>query len=218
MTTTRRTFMRQVGVTLTGLLVSGCMPGPAPEVVEKVTCYQVVEELAVTVTPASEASERWQALRACWLELADPRLATVDSTPYAEALRGRHRDALAALVAAQALEQDVAGHIGVAFEEAMSHIQRKLATCYVELEIGEANPYPPREEVVTQAAALAEMAERSAIAPETVAAARTTLARDMAWLDQFRAGGNPDEVTALEATPAEIEAARVLAALLSETQ
>ena len=112
----------------------------------------------------------------------------------------------------------MAGYITVAFEEAVKHTQAKQATCYAPLPQDAANPYPPREEVVTQAAALAEMAERSVIAPETVAAARAALARDMAWLDQFRAGGDPGEVTALEATPAEIEATRVLVALLAETQ
>jgi hypothetical protein len=70
--------------------------------------------------------------------------------------------------------------------------------------------------VVTQAAALAEMAGRSGIAPETVAVARAAPARDMAWLDQFRPGGSPGEVTTLEVTSAEVKAARAPVELLLE--
>jgi hypothetical protein len=232
MNTTRRTFMRQVGVTVAGLLVSGCVPAPSsttPPIVTKivsrevtvVSCYipiEVEEEAPASSESKADAAERWNALHACWLDLADSRLNTADSTGFGKALLGRHRDALAELVAAGTLEPDVAGHIGVAFEEAVTHVQRKQATCYEPMPQDAANPYPPREEVITQAAALVEMAVRSGIAPETVATAQATLARDMAWLDQFRTGGNPAEVTAMEATPAEIEAARVLVALLLETR
>ena len=115
MTASRRIFMRQVGVTLTGLLVSGCVSGPAPEVVEKITCYvvpmkqeakgvvtQMVEkqvEKVVTATPPSEVSEEWQALRACWLDWPTSAW-TPRTAPGRKTLLARHRDALAALVAA----------------------------------------------------------------------------------------------------------------------
>jgi hypothetical protein len=224
MTTTRRTFMRQVGVTLAGLLVSGCVPAsqpgfrPSPSPAAYPTCYAPAAEGSLLRNRHRSTPGHWSALRACWLDLADRRLDAADSKGFGRALLGRHRDALAALAAAGALEPDVAGHIGVAFEEAMTHVQRKQATCCEPTPQGAANPYPPREEVVTRAAALAEMAGRSGIAAETVAIIQAALARDMAWLEQFRAGEHPGEVASLEATPAEIEAARVLVALLLETQ
>ena len=67
---------------------------------------------------------------------------------------------------------------------------------------------------MTQAGALAEMARRSNIDPDTVTRARDAMARDMAWLAQFQAGQAPGELSSIEATPAQIEAARILVELL----
>jgi hypothetical protein len=157
-------------------------------------------------------------VRTCWLELCDSGERAYCEPGFTADLRRRYAGSLSALVARRWVDAAVAGHIGVAFGEAVTHVQRKQTSCYEPIPQGAANPYPPREEVVTQAAALAEMADRSGIAPETVATAQAALARDMAWLDQFRAGGNPGEMAAVDATPVEIEAARVLVALLLKTE
>ncbi|HSD82495.1 MAG TPA: hypothetical protein VLG46_01475, partial [Anaerolineae bacterium] len=63
---------------------------------------------------------------------------------------------------------------------------------------------------------LTEMAQRSDIDPATVERARAALARDMAWLAQFRAGENPKDLESIQATPTEIKAARILVDLLSD--
>jgi len=221
MNPTRREFMRQVGVTLAGLLLSGCdlasqLTAPqAPTPYQYQTCY-IPPMPTDTTPPASESEERWRSLRACWLDLRDTRLQSPGDPTFSKDLRRRHADALKALVASQELRADVADEIGIAFEEAVNHVVRKMATCYVPIESREANPYPPREELITQAAALTEMAGHSDIDPATVARARKALARDMAWLAQFQAGQAPGELSSIEATPAQIEAARVLVELLLE--
>jgi len=220
---TRREFMRQVGVTLAGLLLSGCdltshliaPQAPTPDLYP--TCYQPPAAAPMptnTPTPAPADAERWRALRACWLDLQDSRLQSPEETEFPKDLRRRHADALKALVAGQELQADVADAISIAFEEAITHVERKMVTCYTPLQPGEANPYPSREELITQAAVLTEMAGRSDIDPDTVARARAVLARDMAWLSQFQTGMQPGELDTIETTPAEIEAARILVELL----
>jgi hypothetical protein len=161
-----------------------------------------------------DASEKWHALRACWLDLRDPRLPAPDGAALSRDLLRRHSEALDELQAVGQLDSDVAAAMGVAFLEAVVHVQRKMATCYEPLPPGQPNPYVSRDDLTTQAAALTEMAERSAIDPLTVTRARATLERDIAWLAQFQAGKQPGKLDEIRAMPAEVEAARLLVELL----
>jgi hypothetical protein len=142
--------------------------------------------------------------------LADPRLQSFEDTEFSLSLRQRHTDALKALVDSKELEAAIAAEIGVAFEQAVAHIQRQMATCYIALP----PEYTPRADLMTQAAALTEMAQRSSIDSNTVARAWAALERDMAWLSQFQAGQKPGELNVIQVTPTEAEAARILVALL----
>ena len=218
MTPTRRSFMRQVGVSLAALLASGCVPSivkPTP------TCY--APQLQLIPTPA-EQSGPWGDLRACWLALGDPRFlakqiddwvaAERAANAFAATLRERHQIALDALVADGALSATVAVEIGTAFQEATDHLSGRFVSCYAPQQPGEISPRPTREELTLQAAALTEMAQRSDIDPGTVAKAQATLERDMAWLAQFRATRQPDDISTITASPAEIEAADILVELL----
>ena len=195
----RRDFIRYVGVMLASLVARGCRP----------TCYAP----AVTPPPNPSApppNPEWAALRECWLELGNPSLQSPADDDYSRKLRRRHAAALEALVAAGELDAAVAEDITVAFEEAMAHIKRQLATCYIALP----PEFVPREDLMHQAALLEEMAAKGAIDPSTVALAQAALERDVAWLAQFHAGQRPGELGELEVDPTSAEAARILVDLL----
>ena len=126
----------------------------------------------------------------------------------------RHADALAALVASQDLRSEVADEIGVAFQEAVEHdVSMRNHTCD-----RSSNPldFFPRHDLSKQAVALAEMIQSSDIDPSTVERARAAIGRDLAWYAQVRAGKDPWELDLgrVEATPAEVEAARIIVELL----
>ena len=214
MRTTRREFMGKIGVALASLLVARCRPAPTP------TCY-VAMPLTPTPTiplptcyeapaPTPEPSAQWQPLRSCWFDLDDPRLQSFEDNEFITDLRQRHADALDALVAAGELDPAVADEIAVAFEQAIAHVQRQMATCYIALP----PEYMPRQDLVQQAAALEEMAARSDVDPNTVAQAQAALERDLAWLAQFQAGQTPDPLFSIEVPPESAEAARILVNLL----
>jgi hypothetical protein len=156
--------------------------------------------------------DRWQELRECWLGLQDSRLRSFGESAFPAELRRRHADAVEALTAGKALDPKVAHAIIVAFEEAVFHIRRQMATCYIALP----PEFVPRQDLTDQAAALAEMAERSAIDPATVGRARAALAHDVALLARFAAGQQPGMTENVIATPEDAEAARVLVNVLVE--
>jgi hypothetical protein len=166
------------------------------------------------ITPAADASEKWEALRACWLDLKDPSMASSEGAAFSGDLLRRHDDALRGLQAGGQLDADVAAAMAIAFEEAVTHVQRKMATCYEPVPSDQPDPYASREELTTQAAALAEMAERSAIDRDTIARAQAALERDLAWLARFQAGPASGDLGVVKPSPAESEAARVLVQLL----
>jgi hypothetical protein len=158
----------------------------------------------------STRREFMRQLRACWLDLTNPKLKVPQDRAFVKDLSQRHADALKALVDGKELDVAVAAEIGVAFEQAVAHTRRQLATCYEAI----SSEFAPREDLMTQAAALTEMAQRSSIDPSTVARARAALERDMAWLSQFQAGQKPGELSYIQVTPTEAEAARILVELL----
>jgi hypothetical protein len=108
------------------------------------------------------------------------------------------------------LDEAVADEIDAAFEEAIAHIQRQQATCYM----SESPELTPRDDLMQQAELLEEMAAEGDIDPEPVAQAQAALERDVAWLAQFHAGEMPGELEEIEITPEAAEAARILVALL----
>jgi hypothetical protein len=159
-----------------------------------------------------DTAAHWHALRGCWLDLQNPEIKSYEDTDFSAELRRRHSKAIEVLIACEAIEARVAHAIVVAFEQAIFHVRRQMATCYLMLPL----EFIPRENLVAQAAALTEMIGRSDIEPQTVARARAALERDMTWLAQFEAGKQPGNLDQIQTTPAEVEAARVLVDLLLE--
>ena len=204
MRTTRREFIRRVGIAMGSLMAMRC-----------VSCYAPIEPTGPFPPPSPQPTEpsvdpNWNTLRECWLDLDSSELRSYDDTDFSIELRQRHDDALAALVENGELDSAVAGEIDAAFEEAIAHIQRQQATCYIMLP----PVFAPREDLVQQTSILEELAEESDIEPETVAQAQAALERDIAWLSQFHAGEDPGELDGIEVTPEAAEAAKILVDLL----
>jgi hypothetical protein len=162
------------------------------------------------IEPTPTTSQHWTDLRRCWLDLDDPKLRSFEDTDFSHDLRQRHADALAALVTNGELDEAVADEIAVAFEEAIAHVQRQQATCYIALP----PEFTPRDDLMRQAVVLEEMAAAGDIDPGTVAQVQAALERDMAWLAQFHTGEMPGKLEEIEITPEAAEAARVLVQLL----
>lgn len=228
---TRREFLRQVGVFFATVVAGGVTvsctseatpptptcyapvaPTPVPTSGPTMTCYEPTMPPPTPTILASDA--RWNALRVSWLELNNPQLQSYEDTDFSRRLRQQHADALTALTESGQIDAAVAADIQVAFEQAIAHIQRQQATCYIALP----PEYAPRQDVMTQTAALTEMAQRSEIEPATVERAQAALARDMAWLAQFQAKQQPSDLADIQATPTEIKAARILVDLLAAAE
>lgn len=75
------------------------------------------------------SKEAWRKLRACWLDLRQPRFQSPPQTRERALLRDRHDRALSALAAAGRLESGAAQALRAAFEEALSHIGMHGALC-----------------------------------------------------------------------------------------
>jgi hypothetical protein len=137
-------------------------------------------------------------------------LQSYEDTDFSIDLRDRHADALHALVSNGELSADVSKEINAAFEQAVAHIQRQMATCYIALP----PEFAPREDLVQRITMLEEMAEESDVEAEAVREMREALERDLAWLAEIHAGGVPGEWEGIEADEVSIEAARILIELL----
>ena len=151
------------------------------------------------------------ALRECWADLKNPELRTYDDTAFAKALRERHAAALQGLVERGELEAAVADEIHAAFAQAIAHVQRQMALCYIMMPVESV----PRSDLMRQVAVLEEMAAKSEIDPATVAQARAALERDIAWLAEFQAGGMAGALGQVPVGATSVSAARVLAEVLS---
>jgi len=200
---TRRDFIRYVGLFLASVLTRGC--GETPPAV---MCY--IRETLPPRSPTPIPHKHWAALRDCWYSLDDPRLQSFEDNEFIVALRQRHQEALQKLVDFGDLEPAVAEEIAVAFEQAIAHIQRNMATCYIALP----SEYYPRADLLSQEALLEEMAAQSDIDPATVEQAQAALARDIEWLTQFEAGQVPGALEEIEPDANAIAAARILVELL----
>jgi len=148
----------------------------------------------------------WAALRECWRDLKNPVLRSFEDTDFSRNLRVRHEDALAALVSGGELDAAVADELNTAFGQAVAHVQRQMATCYIMIPM----EYFPRDDLMQQAAALEEMAAKSDINPATVAQAQAARQRDMAWLAQFHAGQKPGNLEQVPVGSTSAQAARAL--------
>jgi hypothetical protein len=144
------------------------------------------------------------------MELDNPELQTYEDTEFTIELRERHAEALTGLLADGELSVDVAEEMKAAFEEAVAHIQRQMASCYIALPA----EFGPRDDLVQRIGALEAIAEEGEIEADTVRQMRAALERDIAWLSEFHAGGAPGEWEDVEADEASIEAARILVELL----
>jgi hypothetical protein len=222
MGTTRREFMRDVGISIAALLAmrcTSCQP----------TCYTPVPP-----TPSGRGSE-WDRLRQPWLDLdllardaqdSERGQATLDR------LKAEHRAALDALVSAGQIEPAVADEMQIAFEGAAWHIWRANApmTCYVP-SIGPEYWVQGASNLARQADVLTEMASAADLDPNTVAEAQAAIEQDIAYLSLpeeeqqaiiervMAEAGTGGEYPALweldlEVSPESAEAARLLVDLL----
>lgn len=210
MGSTRGHLIRSLGMILAGMVSSRCTsicnePGrEAP----RFTCYRSAPHKSC---PAPSSQPLWGKLRVCWLDLSGPRLRSFEDTGYSQELCRRHAEALEALVAAGEVAAAVAEPLSAAFEEAVAHIERQQATCYIALP----SEFIPRQDLMQQAALLEQMAAQAHVDPETVVQAQQALQRDMAWLARFHMGESPPPQGS-EVDPASAEAARILVLLLVE--
>lgn len=220
MENTRREFMRNVGVVLASLFVSGCQP----------TCYE-----PMPLTPPASTGQEWDRLREQWLgldQLARDAKDDKKGQQTLERLLADHRAALEQLAETGELDAAVAQDIQAAFEGAANHVWRANApiTCY------EPSIYPQyriqsADDLARQAQALAEMAQSGALDEGAVAQAQAAIERDVAFLamstDQeqalldavIKAAGDTHNFPALaelelDISPESIEAARILVNLL----
>jgi hypothetical protein len=159
---TRREFIRQIGILLSSLAVTHC-------------------------TPLSRQDDSAHArLRTCWLGLKEVEI-TFHSDyrggqEASDRLRTDHRAALDKLVEAGELDVSSAEHVQLIFDEAVYHIERSMGTCYESIPMPDYLP-AARGQVMQQTELLAEMAAESDLDPQTVAQAQATLERDIAFLN-----------------------------------
>lgn len=217
MTPDRRTFIQHLGIAMAALAMARCrLGGSSP-----------------SGTRSGSPRDR---LRACWTSfdwLSEQTQRNLDGEYGEESMQrllDDHRAALDELVAAGELDAAVAGEVQTAFGEATYHIWRSLGpmTCYEPLEFD--YEVDSRVQLLSQAAALQEMAEGSTVDPETAARARAVIERDIAFLrltrgeervlfEQIEYGdeGYPSLAELdLQIPPETAEAARFLVELLLE--
>jgi hypothetical protein len=239
----RRSFIRRFGITLGSLIASGSLPGcgKKKERGSSKTEGQVKEQDKPSATPTAEGQvtkqdqpsptprrPAWEELRQCWLKLDT----LDDDITKARGLGGRfpteeavnqkariavHRAWLQHLVAEGELKEPVARHMQAAFEEAVYHVVRSMATCYLIF------PFDGqvRNDLLTQADVLRKIS--GDVEPATVAKAQAAIAQDVAFFEIFKAG--PKDHRSLEShyrtgtlkvSPEALEAAHLLTQLFLE--
>jgi hypothetical protein len=213
MRSTRRDFIKSVGIAIASLVMVRCIP-----------------------FGSKDDSPRAR-LRNCWLRLdwlAQQTQKDFERGDQAlDGLVADHRAVLNDLVTAGELDAAVADQMQVAFTEAAFHVWRSNApiTCYEAVMVD----YTPASsgQLAQQAGLLAEMAESGDLDPATVAQAQAAIERDITFLklsseetqalyDELReAAGDTNDFPSfdeldLEISPETAEAARFLVELLSE--
>jgi hypothetical protein len=205
MRSTRRDFIRSVGIAVASLVMAGCIPSGGKD-----------------DSPQGR-------LRNCWLRLDWLAQKTRETPPerYEQGEQARdklvaeHRAALDDWVAAGELDAAVADQMQVAFAEAAFHAWRNNApmTCYEALPI----EYGARDDLIQQAELLREAA--SDLDPAVVEEVQAAIARDIALFEAATGPGagfeliQQFEAGEIEASPEAVEAARILVdLLLGETE
>jgi hypothetical protein len=202
MSLSRRQFIKSVGVTLASLIVARTASACAPE--------------SPSGEPQQQKHPSWDQLRQCWLALSTWDISSALNWSWDET-RARldeqktaHQAALDALVEAGEMDTAVAEQIQLAFVEAVFHIERSMATCYVAI--------PFEYHVLLQQVA-------DDLDPGVLERAQAAIARDMAYLEAVKAGAAGHELAEqfktdeLEASPEAVEAAHILVdLLLGETE
>jgi hypothetical protein len=215
MQTTRRDFMKTLGISFASLALARCIPSK------------------------SSSSSPIARIRDCWLRLEKVAEETQKDFEQAEQMNqdllGDHRSALDDLVAAGEISAAAAEQVQIAFQEATYHIWRSNApiTCYEPVLVD----YTPTssEQLTQQVTLLTELAEHGDIDEKTIAQAQTALERDIAFLSlsneetqslydkliaaagdtyNFPSFDNLD----MEITPEAMEAARFLVELLLDSR
>jgi len=243
-TTTRREFMRDVGIMLLSLMASRCQataptagPSPTstntPTVTPTITCYLPTTTPPSRPTPSptpicdlpkniGQGSD-WQQLRNLWYSL--DHLAHIKcSEDVLDQLTSEHRATLDRLVQSDILTSAVADEMQIAFDNAAFHVWRmrsRHATCYITI----IYMMEGRENLVKQALSLTEMTQHIFIDEVTVMQIRAAIARDIALLSMtgkeqhalIEAIGSSqfeDMAGSLDIPPESTEAARILVELL----
>ena len=221
MTSTRREFIKGLGIAIASLVMARCIPfGDEGDFTE------------------DEGGSPRARLRSCWLQLdwlaQETRAAYERGDQAQHKLIADHRAALDALVAAGELDAAVADELDTAFSAAARHVYLASGaiTCYTAMPPPDYS-HVPQSQLARQADLLAEMAESSNLDSDVVAQAQTTIERDITFLkfsyeekqalyDKLReAAGDTydfpsfDELD-LEISPETAEAARFLVELLLE--
>jgi hypothetical protein len=219
MPTTRREFIKRVGIALASLMAARC------------ACIPFIE--GDGGTPRERLRKSWQ--RFGWLEEQAKDWSDYEKGEKAlEQLKAEHRAALDDLVAAGELEAAVADEVQNAFDAAAYHVWRANcgATCYEPMMGPEYTPASSAQ-LVQQAELLADLADDATVDQAAVAQAQAAVERDVAFLNLSpeeeqalydklveAAGGSygypPFDKVELEITPEAAEAARFLVELLLE--
>jgi hypothetical protein len=196
MISTRREFIKNVGIAIASLVMARCIP-----------------------SGGEDGSARGR-VRKCWLRLDWLAQRTQENYEQGDQARDElvadHRAALDELVAAGELDAAVADQMQVAFAEAAFHAWRNNApmTCYIALPI----EYWARDDLLRQAELLRKAA--SDLDPAVVEEVQAAIARDIAFLE---AAASPEaghelleqfEAGEIEASPEAVEAARILLDLI----
>ncbi len=190
----QRRFMRRLGPMLASFIAGGGVLG-----------------CASPGSGAGDASGRhasWDRLRQGWLQLRGITLET-----DCDARKEAHREVLDELVAAGELDATVADRMQRAFSETVDHRQDSLVSCYAFMPL----ECIVRQDLVEQTEVLEQVGgDLDAAVLEKV---RAAIARDVAFF-----GAAKDEETRevfalyesgeIETSPEDVEAARILAALL----
>jgi hypothetical protein len=219
MSTTRREFIKRVGIAIASLMAARCVCAPVPDDDEH-------------DSPRGRLRGCWR--RFDWLEEQAKDWADHEKGETALGqLKTEHRAALDELVAAGELEAVVADEVQNAFDAAAYHVWRANcgATCYEPVLID----YTPTSstQLVQQAELLADLADDATIDQSAVAQAQAAVERDIAFLslspegeqalydELMEAAGESYDYPSfdqleLEITPEATEAARFLVKLLLE--
>jgi hypothetical protein len=224
MTSTRRQFIRQLGIMLASLVAARCASS-CPD---------------ATPVPGSGSAPPRERLRSCWLGfdwLAQQTRENV-SEDYERQTRAwgkilnKHRAALDELVAAGELDADVADCVQAAFGEATHHVWRSNSgmTCYIPTPL-DGIYMDTKHRLIDRAQRLDEIGNSGAIDPCTIVRIQAAIEREIAFLtypeqeieamyyeivETTQDVDPPISAFGLPIDPATAEAARFLVELLSE--